>query len=553
MDENNILNEQMDEQHQLPEEIFATTNEPKLLFELCKNDTIFAVCALVAGVFLSVFGIFGGFALGYLMSALLVVVMLVVYLLKRENISVFSLVCTVFALANLSVFVTTSNGSVRFFAVVVSFLCTLVGVDGFANGKKMGNRDTLGAFYSALATMCNIGVSMKSIFSKPDGDKKSVGKVMVGLLCAVPVLIVVVPLLLSSDDAFSGMMSSILNRSGNGFLTVLKVVFGALLSIFIISYGFSLKYSRLSKVKESKFEGIDNIYIISFLSSISLCYLLYLFSQLAYFFSAFKGFLPNGEITYSQYARKGFFEMCVIAVINLGIVFLSIILAKKQSGKVCVGIKISTMFISAFTLIIIATAISKMVLYINAYGMTVLRITTSSFMLFLAVTFMAVILRIYLSNVNIIKTTVVTACIIVLLLGTVNVNAVCARYNYNAYKSGKLDSIDVEAMYNLGDEGVPYLTKLACSKNKEVASKAQDFLVSIYMEDYFVNMHFAKGFDAKQLQKHQRYTGFSYFSAPKNRAYNTLYKFIENNPKFSTYCLNRYDELSSDFYIHDMW
>ena len=553
MDENNILNEQLAEEQQLPEEIFAVTNEPKPLFELCKNDTVFAVCALVAGVFLSVFGVFGGFALGYLMSAVLVVAALGIYLFKKENASVFSISCMTFSLANLSVFVTTSNGSVRFFAVVVSFLCAVAGADGIANGKRIGNRDTLGAFYSASATIGNIGISIKSIFSKPDGDKKSVGKVMVGLLCAVPVLIVVVPLLLSSDDAFSGMMSRIFNGSSNGFLTVLKVVFGILSSIIFISYGFSLKFGRLAKVKETKFDGIDNIYIISFLSTISVCYLLYLFSQLAYFFSAFRGFLPDGEITYSQYARKGFFEMCVIAVINLGIVFLAMLLAKKQNGRVCVGIKTLTTFISVFTLIIIATAISKMVLYINAYGMTVLRIATSSFMLFLAIVFMAVVLRIYLNNINIVKTAVVTAGIIVLLLGTVNVNAVCAQYNYTAYKSQKLESIDVEAMYNLGDEGVPYLTKLACSKNAEVASEAQDFLVTVYMEDYFVDMHFASSFDAKLLQQRQRYSGFSYFSVPKNRAYNKLYEFIENNPKFSTYCLNRYTELSSDFDIHDMW
>ena len=55
--------------------------------------------------------------------------------------------------------------------------------------------------------------------------------------------------------------------------------------------------------------------------------------------------------------------MSVVAVINLCLVFVSLLLAKKEGGKISYGIKISLTFISVFTLIIIATAISKMVLY----------------------------------------------------------------------------------------------------------------------------------------------------------------------------------------------
>ena len=179
--------------------------------------------------------------------------------------------------------------------------------------------------------------------------------------------------------------------------------------------------------------------------------------------------MPNNEITYAEYARKGFFEMCVIAVINLGIVFLSMLLAQKQNGKACHSIKAITTFIAVFTLIIITTAISKMVLYIDAYGMTVLRITTSAFMLFLAIVFIAVILRVYLNKINIVKTALLAAGCVVLILGTMNVNAVCAEYNYKAYNAKKLDSIDIKALYELGDEGIPYIVKIACSKNKDNA------------------------------------------------------------------------------------
>ena len=46
-----------------------------------------------------------------------------------------------------------------------------------------------------------------------------------------------------------------------------------------------------------------------------------------------------------------------------------------------------------------------------------------------------------LSVISVLKTALVTAGIILTLLGTVNVNRVVASYNYNAYKDKKLEEL----------------------------------------------------------------------------------------------------------------
>lgn len=551
MNENNVLQTEtvQNETYMVTQEQIYTPAPP---FELEKRDIIFTVCALVASVFTCLFGIFNGFNLGYFISSLLLLVSFTVYLIKKKSLSLFSGLCIILSLANSVVFITTTNASVKLFGMIVGFLLAILGISGIASGKAKGNRETLGVFYSMTTTFGNVGVSLRSIFSNSGDNKKSIGKALLGVACAIPALIIIVPLL-ATDEAFRGMMNSIFNNLENGFIIILKVVVGVSLSILVVTYGYSMKFGRFSKPKESTFNGIDNVYIISFMSVIAVCYLLYLFSQLAYFFSAFSGFLPDDTTTHSEYARSGFFEMCIIALINFALVLLSLLLSKKQKGNVCVGIKVVATFIALFTLIIIATSISKMVLYMSEYGMTVLRITTSAFMVFLAITFIAVVLRIFMQNINIVKTSLVTAGVIVLLLGIVNVNSFCARYNYDAYKAKSVQNIDVEAMYNLGDEGIPYLTKLACSKDSEVALEAQRYLAIVYTEDYFVDMYNLDEFDAKTLEKHQKYTGFSYFNIPRNRAYKALYKFIENNPQFDEYCL-QYNSYYSDIdFEDDLW
>ena len=519
--------------------------EPRELFSITARDNVFSLVTLAAAVFLAVFGIFGGFALGYSIASTFLIILFTAYFAKHGRIRFFALVYGLLALTSNAVYICTTNEQVRFCSVVTGLLLSLFCFNGIINGSTSGNRRTLGIFYSAASAVANIDISVKSLFAGDKSKKKTVGKVLLGLLCAAPVLIIVVPLLISSDDAFRGMMTKIFD---NTFTTLLKAAVGLAICPYLISYGLSLRSGKLAKIKESEFKGIEGVYLVSFMSTICACYLLYLFSQLAYFFSAFSGFLPNGEITYAEYARKGFFEMCIIAVINLAVVFGVMILAKKENGKVSHSIKALATFVSLFTMTIIATAVSKMVLYIDTYGMTVLRITTSAFMLFLSIVFISVILRIYISRINIIKTAVISAGCIVLILGIFNVNAVCARYNYESYKSGRLDYIDVEGLYELGHEGIPYIVKLADEEGTDISNDAKKLLARAYLFDYFDNMDDATEFTVDDLRKNQRDNGFEHYSIPQANAYKCLYEYIEKDPSFSEKCQTFFTTNEKDYY-----
>ena len=163
-------------------------------------------------------------------------------------------------------------------------------------------------------------------------------------------------------------------------------------------------------------------------------------------------------------------------------------------------------------------------------------------MLLLAIVFISLILRIYINGINIVKTAMIAAGCIILVLGTVNVNAVCARYNYEAYRTKKLDTIDVKALYNLGDEGIPYLVRAAASKDATVAYEAQKYLAEAYLYDYFDNMEDAQDFTIEDLRKNQKNTGFERYSIPRNKAYCYLYEFIEKNPQFPSYCQSYFED-----------
>ncbi|MBR6902783.1 MAG: DUF4173 domain-containing protein, partial [Clostridia bacterium] len=271
----------------------------------------------------------------------------------------------------------------------------------------------------------------------------------------------------------------------------------------------------------------NNISVSAFLCVLCGVYSVYLFSQLAYFFSAFSSILPKGyKFTYAQYARRGFFELCIIAVINLLFIFASIIISEKKDGRIHLSIKLPATFMVIFTFAIIFTALSKMVMYIGVYGCTVLRICTSAFMIWLFILFICVLIRIFVKRFDFLKAGLVFALIILSVLGIGNVNRQIAKYNYNAYKQGKI-KMDVEYMADIGDEGVPYLYKLVKDKDSNIANKAITELNDKFTHYY--NVTVPKKYMYSALKKLERtYKTFGEYSLPRARAYKVLDEYAKS-------------------------
>ena len=462
--------------------------KPMERFALTKGDRVFSIILMVFSCLVSIFGVFGSFNGGYTVCSVLLYIAESVYLYKKGAKKGFT--AFLYGLLGISLslcFMITSNSTVNFVSFSLLFLLNIVWFRAVSQEEKSSSDTSLilNAFaYFFKGFTINLPKSFVSIFAVEKAKRKTVIGVLIGLAIALPALLIVVPLLMSSDEAFRGLIVSIF---GNFFSSIFKTIFGLILGAFLVSYCLTLKKEKSRDIVNYNFQGIFNAPIITFLAVLSSCYFLYLFSQLAYFFSAFGGFLPaDYKFTVAEYARRGFAEMAIIAALNFAFILTVFIIAKKKNGKLCVAIKILCAFISLFTLVIIATALSKMVLYINSFGMTILRVGTSSFMVFLAIVFICILFKTFIPKVKLLKTILVTAGIIVTLLGTLNINRVVAEYNYHAYNNGWIEEMDIDTLYELGDEGIPYIVKLADEGNQIVKSAAKECLVDeLKYGDYY--------------------------------------------------------------------
>lgn len=122
-------------------------------------------------------------------------------------------------------------------------------------------------------------------------------------------------------------------------------------------------------------------------------------------------------------------------------------------------------------------------MYIGEYGLTVLRLFTSVFMLATAVVMVAFIIRIFKPELKTMKYAALISMALFTALCLCGIDRTVAAYNVNAYLDGKLPTIDVDTLYFLSDSAIPYVAKLTECDNETVRKDASNIVIDMY-EDY---------------------------------------------------------------------
>ncbi len=262
--------------------------------------------------------------------------------------------------------------------------------------------------------------------------------VIIGFLIALPLTIVVGTLLVSADRGVELMLNSLTELINVN--NVFNFVVQAAMSIPVSGYIFGLIYSHThpEKIKAldeekcvqstKKMRIAANLAVYSAVTPICLLYVLFFISQANYFLSAFMGSLPE-NYSYAEYARRGFFELFAIDLINAGVIFFINFFSKKTGEEKPFTLKLYTVIISVFTLLITATAISKMVLYIQNFGLTQLRVYTTWFMALTSLMFIFVIIRQFRTGFPFMKAAAVVFTLFFAVLCFSRPDALIARYN----------------------------------------------------------------------------------------------------------------------------
>ena len=119
------------------------------------------------------------------------------------------------------------------------------------------------------------------------------------------------------------------------------------------------------------------------LSVFAVLYLAFFGVQGGYWFGAFAGRLPAG-FTVANYARQGFFELCRVMLLNFLLLVCADVIARTPLRQHA-GLRIGGAVLLAQSLLLWATAASKLGLYIATFGFTARRLQAAWALLVLAV------------------------------------------------------------------------------------------------------------------------------------------------------------------------
>ncbi len=292
-------------------------------------------------------------------------------------------------------------------------------------------------------------------------------KVIKGLLISIPLLLVIVPLMMSADVVFLNMMESIFNIQKyidlffNDFIVIVFYIFIS----FILFYGL---LKTLTHSGESSFQFVckkeDAVTAITVTGVVGIIYGLFSFIQIrGILFSNVK--LPE-NYTYAEYAREGFFQLFILALINMAIVLFCA--SRYENNRILKSILYA---LCAFTYVMIFASVYKMIMYIEVYNLTFLRIMVLWSLLVIAIIMAAVIRYIYKNDFSLFKFAAAVIASFYLFIAFGRPDYMVAKYNLD--------------LGNQENPGWYYLERLSCDAMPVMVNHQYDMMENesgYYME-----------------------------------------------------------------------
>ena len=277
---------------------------------------------------------------------------------------------------------------------------------------------------------------------------RTVLRLLAGVCAAVPAMIILSLLLASADMVFQNMLDTVIEEFLNPFTlfpVTLQAVAWTLTLYCLVCSAWAGEISDDTADRQC----CSPVAAISFMSMIAAVYLVFCGIQIVYLFMG-RGSLPWG-MTYSDYARQGFFQLLFVAVLNLVMVLMCIKYCREH-----VLLKAILLVISLCTYVMIASAVYRMMLYVQQYHLTFLRVLVLWFLAMLVVLMAGVVLLIFNRAFPLFRFCLVAISVFYLGFAWIKPDYVIARYN-------------VEHGACQGEEGLGYFAALSSDAAPVVA------------------------------------------------------------------------------------
>ncbi|MET9436715.1 DUF4173 domain-containing protein [Streptomyces sp. NPDC006551] len=180
--------------------------------------------------------------------------------------------------------------------------------------------------------------------------------------------------------------------------------------------------------------------------------------QLAVLFGGYDKVLSETGLTYSEYARQGFWQLLMATLLTLLVIGLALRWAPRSDPRDRALVRAVLGTLCVLTLVVVASALRRMDLYVDAYGLTRLRVSVTAMEIWLGVVLLLIMAAGVFGARFLPRALAVSAATAVLAFGLVSPDALVAERNVERY--AELGKIDVRYLEGLSADAVPALDRL---------------------------------------------------------------------------------------------
>lgn len=330
-----------------------------------------------------------------------------------------------------------------------------------------------GAFVSLVGKKMKRGVNE---------DKLMVWKkVGIGILISIPVLMVVLKLLISADTQFERLLGAIPDwfnvLDAEGMVRFFAIVFFTFAFFGFLQALFNKQIKVLKQQADTEKFKLDPIITATVLILINIVYVLFTIVQFKYFF----GGALQDDLTYAEYARKGFFELLFVTMINLSITVLVLTFVDRASLTMKRLTQIMLTLLVFSSSVMLSSAFIRLSMYEEAYGFTLTRVLAHSFMLFLVIIFAYTLVKIWIEKLSLVHFYFISSLIYYTGITLVDLDKIVVKENINRYEvTGKIDVHYLNSLSSTGvlglidlynkDENIAGLHSILLERKKEALS-----------------------------------------------------------------------------------
>ncbi|WP_282688226.1 MULTISPECIES: DUF4173 domain-containing protein [unclassified Streptomyces] len=339
-------------------------------------------------------------------------------------------------------------------------------VSAFALGSLAlhGSRSWLGVLIGSLglfdAIVPGIIWGVRGIRARADGSRARWGAALRTTAVAVVLLVVFGTLFASADAAFADLLGGLMPDASFAegpwriFLFALGLA-GALAAAYTAAAPVRWDGITVSTGKpRGRIEWALPLIVLNLL------FAAFIALQLVVLLGGYEKVRAETGLDHAEYARQGFWQLLWATLLTLLVIALALRWAPRGGSRDRTLVRAVLGPLCVLTLVVVASALRRMDLYVDEYGLTRLRISVAAMELWLGVVLVLILAAGVFGARFLPRAIAVSAAAGVLAFGLLSPDGLVAEQNVQRFEARESAGIDIDYVKDLSADAVPALDRL---------------------------------------------------------------------------------------------